>query len=289
MKRLLVLAISCLVYVGTEIGHSFARAMGERVPSRCVVLLYHGMPKEVTGRFAKQLDILGQGATPVAADCRVPLQPLGDYVAVTFDDGLISFVDNALPELQRRRIPVTLFVVVGRLGAVPAWTRYSSETTWTSASSVPTGERMLTAEELKRLKGKVLIGSHSLTHARLADLDADKLEEEVEGSRRQLERIMGEDVTLFSFPYGAFSQEVLNHCHGYRRVFTIEPTLAFSDPEEFVSGRVAVDPTDWSLEFWLKLKGCYRWLPYAVAAKRKLRDLLRVHGFSSSPETAKHG
>ncbi|MBV8478657.1 MAG: polysaccharide deacetylase family protein, partial [Acidobacteria bacterium] len=186
------------------------------MPSRCVVLLYHGMPKEVTGRFAKQLDILGQGATPVAADCRVPLQPLGDYVAVTFDDGLISFVDNALPELQRRRIPVTLFVVVGRLGAVPAWTRYSSETTWTSASSVPTGERMLTAEELKRLKGKVLIGSHSLTHARLADLDADKLEEEVEGSRRQLERIMGEDVTLFSFPYGAFSQEVLNHCHGYR-------------------------------------------------------------------------
>ena len=38
------------------------------------------------------------------------------YVIVTADDGWISFVENALPELRSRNIPVTIFVIADRTG-----------------------------------------------------------------------------------------------------------------------------------------------------------------------------
>jgi hypothetical protein len=55
---------------------------------------------------------------------------------------------------------------------------------------------------------------------------------------------------------------------GYERIFTTLPVFAFAEPGEFVVGRVRVDPTDWPLEFRLKLAGAYRWLPAAFAFKR---------------------
>jgi hypothetical protein len=53
------------------------------------------------------------------------------------------------------------------------------------------------------------------------------------------------------------------------------PNKALADfyrcPGEFVLGRISVEPTDWALEFRLKLLGAYRWLPQAIALKRKLK------------------
>jgi hypothetical protein len=40
--------------------------------------------------------------------------------------------------------------------------------------------------------------------------------------------------------------------------------------EEFVTGRVSVAPTDWSLEFLLKLAGAYRWEVAVSAMRRKV-------------------
>src|SRR5207245_1160814 len=80
---------------------------------------------------------------------------------------------------------------------------------------------------------------------------------------------------LFSFPHGSFNAKLVEWCReaGYERVFTILPTLAFSDPREFVTGRVSVEPTDWPLEFRLKLLGAYRWLPFGFGLKRKILSM----------------
>ena len=214
------------------------------------------------------MDVVRRVATPLRADSQVPLAASQSYVAITFDDGLISFAENALPELEEREIPVALFVVAGKLGTIPAWGDYSS-------GAIP-GERMLSEEQLRDLSGKVLIGSHSSTHPMLTKLDRAQARQEIEGSRRELETMLGQKVTLFSFPYGAFAEDLLSYCKdaGYERVFTILPVMAFSNPREFVSGRINVDPTDWPLEFRLKITGAYRWLPYAFDAKRALSKAL---------------
>jgi len=79
-------------------------------------------------------------------------------------------------------------------------------------------------------------------------------------------------VTTFSFPYGAFNAQLVEWCRdaGYERVFTTLPVIASSEPEEFAVGRVSVEPTDWSLEFRLKVLGAYRWLPLAYKMKRAI-------------------
>jgi peptidoglycan/xylan/chitin deacetylase (PgdA/CDA1 family) len=277
MKRLFVFGVSYLFFFGNQLRRVCLRLMGRRVSGRCVVLQYHAVPLELREKFAKQMDIVLRCATPVRADSHAPLTGSDNYVAVTFDDGLTSFLENALPELEIRKIPAALFVVVGKLGTVPAWNRYSSDSAWTSVPSLTPNERMLMAEQVQELAGKVLIGSHGLAHRKLTDLDAAGVSEELEGSRRQLESLIGRKVTLFSFPYGAFSTPLISRCKdaGYERVFTIEPELAFRNPQEVVTGRICVDPTDWPMEFRLKITGCYTWLPHAVAAKRSLVRVLR--------------
>jgi hypothetical protein len=79
-------------------------------------------------------------------------------------------------------------------------------------------------------------------------------------------------ISLFSFPYGECSEDLIEQCRsaGYERVFTNLPVLAFSQASEFVTGRVDVQPTDWPIEFRLKIAGAYRWLPYAFDLKRTL-------------------
>lgn len=268
MKRVFILCLSWGVFCYDQVRHLCLRVMGKREPGTCVVLMYHAVPTNQRERFARQMDVVRRVATPLRADSQARLAASQHYIAVTFDDGLTSFAESALPELEKRDIPVALFVVAGKPGTIPAWASYSSD-------AIP-AETMLSEEQLRDVSRKVLIGSHSFTHSMLTKLDSAEAKHEIEDSRRKLETIVGQRVTLFSFPYGAFTEELLAHCKaaGYERVFTILPVLAFSDPREFVSGRVHVDPTDWSLEFQLKIAGAYRWLPYAFEAKRALSRML---------------
>ena len=137
----------------------------------------------------------------------------------------------------------------------------------------------MSIEQLRHLSSDlVTVGSHTLTHPNLCQVDTAQARGEICDSRTELQRILNIDVSLFSFPYGAFNSTLIQVCRdaGYERVFTTLPFLAFGGPKEFVSGRVTVEPTDWPIEFRLKILGAYRWLPLAFALKRKLRS-----GFSA--------
>ena len=103
------------------------------------------------------------------------------------------------------------------------------------------------------------------------------MKQELTGSRIKLKEILNRDVNLLSFPYGAFNDSVVDGCReaGYERVFTALPVFAFSEPREFVTGRVGTAPTDWPIEFRLKLAGAFRWLPYAYSLKRRILSVLR--------------
>lgn len=262
-KRLLVISLSVGVFV-VDLAYGLCLRLIGRGRAITVVLLYHSIPAAQRACFAKQMDLLCRLAQPVRADVRAPLGPSGRHVAVTFDDGLTSFVDIAWPELEKRGIPATVFVVAARIGSPPAWANYKP-------GSRPT-ERTLSLDQLRQLPDAVIVGSHSLTHQMLTDVSAAESRHEIHESRGQLEAMLGRRIGLFSFPYGERSDDLIEQCRtaGYERVFTNLPLLAFSKPDEFVTGRVDVQPTDWPIEFRLKVVGAYRWLPYAFALKRAL-------------------
>jgi peptidoglycan/xylan/chitin deacetylase (PgdA/CDA1 family) len=141
-------------------------------------------------------------------------------------------------------------------------------------------EVILTAEEVRAARSDlVAIGSHGVAHVHLTAVSPAQLGFELEESRRVLEEILREPVPLFSYPYGAHDGPVVERTRaaGYVRAFTIEPRSAFREPREFLTGRVPLDPDDWRLEWCLKMRGAYSWLPLASRLERRLR------GVPSSP------
>jgi peptidoglycan/xylan/chitin deacetylase (PgdA/CDA1 family) len=74
--------------------------------------------------FRKQLEYIAERYTPISLNSLLERQRGGQNlkgrIAITFDDGYDDFVANALPELVRLKIPVTIFVTTGYEGE-PFW------------------------------------------------------------------------------------------------------------------------------------------------------------------------
>jgi peptidoglycan/xylan/chitin deacetylase (PgdA/CDA1 family) len=209
------------------------------------------------------MNTLVRYAKPIDAGLRQPPSVKGTYVAVTFDDGLESVLENALPELQQRGIPATVFVVTGTLGDYARWKDMGA--------GDAAGQRAMSLEQLRELpEDLITIGSHSVNHSFLPEIGKEELRRELVSSRETLEQLLQRKVTLFSCPYGGFNATVERSCReaGYERMFTALPVFAFSQPNEFMTGRVRVTASDWPIEFRLKLAGAYRWLPAAFQWKR---------------------
>jgi peptidoglycan/xylan/chitin deacetylase (PgdA/CDA1 family) len=258
LKRLLKLAISLVVRCCDVARASFLKLAGRKPAPICVVLYYHGIDAAERPRFARQLDQLLRHTRPLDAALREPLNGKPNYSVMTFDDGFISVVQNALPELEQRRIPATIFIPTGSLGGKPAWIH--------NPAARGFREQVVSVTELAALgrRERITIGSHSISHPNFLKIDGEQAERELRQSKADLEAVVGRPVTLFSFPHGACNERVteLAKAVGYQRVFTIAPHAESNPTDKFVVGRVAVDPGDWPLEFRLKLLGAYRWLAH---------------------------
>ena len=247
------------VFVVSAIRRSLIRLVGRTPQGSCVILYYHSIPPDQRAAFARQLDLLLHHAKPIAVSGKVMLTSGIHNVGITFDDALENFFENAAPELRTRRIPATVFVVSEAIGKV--------------FGSPGCLEKVMSLQQLRELPEElVTLGSHTATHPFLPAMNREDARQEFIKSRTQLEEILGRKVLLFSFPFGGFTEELVELCReaGYQTVFTTLPYLAFKIPDEFVVGRIRVDPTDWPLEYRLKLAGAYRWLPWAFALKKTI-------------------
>jgi peptidoglycan/xylan/chitin deacetylase (PgdA/CDA1 family) len=169
------------------------------------VLMYHSIepytsdPFQVTvrpDRFERQLRWLrDRGLRGVSMRELLAARRAGrgaGLVGLTFDDGYTDFVTHAMPALARHGFTATVFVIAGVLGGHNAWDQPGPRKT------------LMTADEVRRAAAAgVEIGSHSLTHARLTDVDGATLAAEVGESRAALAGLTGSDVDGFCYPYGA--------------------------------------------------------------------------------------
>jgi len=269
-KRIIFLIGSLFVEAGDLLWNNARKLLGLRPRGSCVVLTYHSVTSEERPLFARQMDTLLRYAKPVRADIEALPPEGGRYAVLTFDDGMQNIVDNALPELEKRSIPATLFIITDVLGKIPDWECFGPRDTGE--------EHVMSEEQLRKLPSDMVeIASHTMTHPVLPQIDREKLAQEVEGSRAKLAKMLGREIKLLSFPYGAFNDDVVDACRkaGYERVFSVLPYFAFSEPQEFLTGRMGVCPTDWPIEFRLKVLGAYRWLPFMFDLKRKVLSRLR--------------
>ena len=54
------------------------------------------------------------------------------------------------------------------------------------------------------------VGAHTLTHSDLRFLDDEQLENEITGSKSELENLLGTSVQMFCYPGGNYNRRVLN-------------------------------------------------------------------------------
>jgi peptidoglycan/xylan/chitin deacetylase (PgdA/CDA1 family) len=94
------------------------------------------------------------------------------------------------------------------------------------------------------------IGAHTRTHHRLSSLGAAAVSDELQTSRAELERITGEPVDAFAYPYGdtdAFDHttEELVRGAGYDLAFALRPRVIRPGPiNRFAIPRIAVGHAD---------------------------------------------
>jgi peptidoglycan/xylan/chitin deacetylase (PgdA/CDA1 family) len=247
-----------------HLGERAVRPLRRRSPGTLVVLMYHAVKPAQRSVFGRHLDALLRAGTPIGTAGIPGLRAGRRHIAVTFDDGFRSFVENALPALRERQVPATCFVPAGCLGRKPAWIGPGRENA---------DETVMTEDDLTKLPEPLItIGSHGLTHVRLAEIGPEAARHELVDSKRRLEEILRRPVTAFAFPHGSCDAAVIGLAReaGYHEVFLNVPTSPGSSAGGFVVGRIDVLLDDWPLEVVLKMRGAYEWLPLAMRAKAAL-------------------
>jgi peptidoglycan/xylan/chitin deacetylase (PgdA/CDA1 family) len=121
-----------------------------------------------------------------------------------------------------------------------------------------------------------------VSHPYLSRIPVEDARSEIELSRSRLQAATGREIRLLAFPYGDYNQPVAALCKEAHLdfVYSIEPRPVDLRTDEFVRGRVSVEPDDRPLEFFLKMSGSYQWIVAASRLKRfcgrRWRELRRV-------------
>ena len=250
------------------------RVFKGRSSSTFVILTYHSVYNHEIENFRRQMEIVKKTGHAISPDGSCRADDIHHHIAVTFDDGYLNVIENAVPILEELDIPATIFVTTGKLGQKPDWI--------IGRDNKDRYEKIATADELLELDRKrFTLGSHTVNHGNLGEMDETAIRRELAGSKRDLEALLGTDVSLLAFPFGAYNQTVLSVAReeGYKNVFSNIPDARSQrlDPVEnglFLRGRVPVSPLDGKLEFHLKCSGAYQWLPFAINLKSKLRSII---------------
>jgi peptidoglycan/xylan/chitin deacetylase (PgdA/CDA1 family) len=194
-----------------------------------MILMYHGVaevPEDpnllcvTPGRFAEQMTWLKRhGLRGVGVGELVDAMRAGrsrGLVGITFDDGYVSVLEAAVPELARHGFGATAYIISGRLGGTNEWDEGPS---WP----------LLTASGVRELAAAGLeIGSHAATHLRLAGVGPEQLQAEVAQSRASLAELLGTEIRGFAYPYGsmdAAAREAVREA-GYDYACAVEASMA---------------------------------------------------------------
>jgi peptidoglycan/xylan/chitin deacetylase (PgdA/CDA1 family) len=205
------------------------------------VLTFHGVDASgsVLSLAPETLRALLAGIR-AAGHAIVPLRELlasaePNRVALSFDDGLASVAENALPVLREQGAVATLFLTTGHVGGHNDW---AGQPSWAPKLA------MLSWAQVEQLRAAGWeIQSHTRRHLDLRTLRDEALEEELDGACDEIERRVGQRPDQLAFPYGCFDARVLRVAQRHHRhCFTTElADLGSRDARELARGIPRLD------------------------------------------------
>lgn len=255
------------------------REYGVRAPA----LMYHHVGPFRPGTYAsltvtapnfeRQVRWLAsQGYTGITASAwrawQREARPLPDKpILLTFDDGYADLAEHAFPLLRKYDFSATVFVVTHCIGGTNLWDQESG--------SAP--HRLLSADQIRFWSAQgIEFGSHTRTHHALTEISAPAVLEEVEGSKRELEALLGSPVAAFCYPFGECNEAVVE-------VVRRHYDLAFADDgdndlrtDPYRLRRVMISSGDSLLDFRFRVLWARSPLDWLRAQGARLKRLLKL-------------
>jgi len=169
----------------------------------------------------------------------------GKVFGITFDDGYVNVLENALPLLNELGFTSTNYFVAGRFGGSNEWDR---------DNGVPASALMTQDQAKAWVAGGQEAGSHTLDHVNLPDLSLADASDQIRRSRQILEDVLDCEVTSFCYPYGHESPELRHMVRdaGYTNATTTSGGLAGQQDDVFGLPRVTVARSTHMLRFLQK-------------------------------------
>ena len=144
--------------------------------------------------------------------------PFGEKkkVAITFDDALLSFYDQAKPILREYSAPATVFVISS---SIESSNMISNKELL--HDRLDTTDELMTKEQLEELTQEPLIsiGAHTETHPVLTEInEPERLKKEIIGAKETIESELGISINTFCYPYNewnAKTHSLVNEVYEY--------------------------------------------------------------------------
>lgn len=124
----------------------------------------------------------------------------GKVFGITFDDGYRNVHHNAMPVLAQLGFTATNYFVARQFGG---------SNVWDHAQGVPPSPLMTVDEMREWAAAGNEVGSHTLDHVHLPQLDPDEARRQISASRLELEDALDGPVTAFCYPYGEYNETLM--------------------------------------------------------------------------------
>ena len=120
--------------------------------------------------------------------------PKGKNIVITFDDAYVSFMDLALPLLQKYNLKATMFVPLGFLGKTDEW----------NSGQVP----IITTEQLSKLDPNLVeLGYHSFAHPKYHELSVEAVAADMDNCFDLSKESDLNFSEVLAYPYGKYPKE----------------------------------------------------------------------------------
>ncbi|MEO6054985.1 MAG: polysaccharide deacetylase family protein, partial [Chthoniobacterales bacterium] len=179
------------------------------------------MPEKV---FRRQMEELGAAGFQTASlnEWQSVATPDSNRVIITFDDGSRGVLKTAAQHLATQGFKAIQYIVADHIGGVNQW-------------DINTGEApdaLMNMDEIREwLALGHEIGSHTLSHPKLAKIPPAQAREEIFSSKKTLEDLFGIPIRHFCYPYGNYNAAARDLAGeaGYETAVTLKPGINHPD------------------------------------------------------------
>lgn len=189
-------------------------------------------------------------------------------ILLTFDDAYSDIFEHAMPVLEEYGFKATVFVVTSLIGAMDEWNELlGSKSVFKLAND---------SQIQSWSRRNVEFGSHTQKHRDLTKLTNDSLLEELDGSIRALEGLLGSRPTPFAYPFGLSNSRIEELVRTrFCAAFSTLPGLNTLSSDRFRLRRIMVHPLASLAEFASSVQSGRQRFSLRGRLSRKVKRCLR--------------